>query len=438
MAALWLVLPLKTGKAQTRKTAPVVSDLPSRAVKTGNSPYDDPRIVEWSKAFLEERCSDVIAKVEADLGSGAPHPYAPMVWARSQASRGTIQAALSRLDPRLRAALGDLPSVFLDYEAGKLKTLLKRFPPEKAGEVKDPQVLAMLFWSAANFQDFLAVEQYALALLRRDPNSFHGVWAALVATENDERVRFRMLERIRPEGEFAGTVIGEVLKIWLAKRPLDDKTRVEGIQVWLKQFPNDEGAFRFLGFTQSSQNDFAASQKSQERGINSFPFAFAADEVPKLARGLGGIQRPLVSRPKGVTFDIGRFTGPERDQVPLARLKPVILRPRMENLETDSDDLDFEKALRSVFNQESLSSRGGTAVYIDVADDYPGAITPKGRYTVSGDAVTVTFTLIRDKKKIGQPIIVTCRKSELSNCPKLFFDAISEAVSWLPLEGSKP
>jgi WD40 repeat protein len=164
-------------------------------------------------------------------------------------------------------------------------------------------------------------------------------------------------------------------------------------------------------------------------------FDFAADEVPKLARGLGGIQRPLVSSPKGVTFDIGRFTGPERDQVPLARLKPVILRPRMENFETEVDDLDFEKALRGIFARESLTSRGGVAVYVD-SDDFPGAITPRGRYTVSGDVVTVTFTLIRDKKKVGQPIVVTCRKSDISNCPKVFFEAISEAVSQLPLESS--
>lgn len=163
-------------------------------------------------------------------------------------------------------------------------------------------------------------------------------------------------------------------------------------------------------------------------------FDFAADEVPKLARGLGGIQRPLVSRPKGVTFPIGRFTGPERDQIKLSQGKPVILRPRMENVETEIDDLDFEKNLRSVFNQESLTSRGGVVVYFDLADDFPGAITPKGKYKVSGDEVKVTFTLIRDKQKIGQQFVVNCRKGNLSNCPRLFYDAISKAVSNLPVE----
>ena len=48
-------------------------------------------------------------------------------------------------------------------------------------------------------------------------------------------------------------------------------------------------------------------------------FDYAADTVPQMARNIGGIQRPVIISPQtGGSFDIGRFTGDEREQIKLS------------------------------------------------------------------------------------------------------------------------
>src|SRR5262249_12573540 len=67
-------------------------------------------------------------------------------------------------------------------------------------------------------------------------------------------------------------------------------------------------------------------------------FQYAADEVPQLARFVGGIQKPLVLAPRGTSFPIGRLRAEDRKAIPLARPLPLLLRPLLTNPEEDGDD----------------------------------------------------------------------------------------------------
>ena len=53
-----------------------LSVLGSTPLAATPNPYSDPRLVGWSKAFLDRQFGKVIKGVEADLVSGSPHPLA--------------------------------------------------------------------------------------------------------------------------------------------------------------------------------------------------------------------------------------------------------------------------------------------------------------------------------------------------------------------------
>ncbi|MDQ3817056.1 MAG: caspase family protein, partial [Acidobacteriota bacterium] len=70
-------------------------------------------------------------------------------------------------------------------------------------------------------------------------------------------------------------------------------------------------------------------------------FQYAADQVPLLARNIGGIQRPIIASPKGSSFDVGLLkTKEERAAIPLAQVRPLVLRPVLLNVEQGFDDLE--------------------------------------------------------------------------------------------------
>jgi hypothetical protein len=136
-------------------------------------------------------------------------------------------------------------------------------------------------------------------------------------------------------------------------------------------------------------------------------FQYAADEVPQLARNIGGIQRPLILVPKdSSSFDVGELETEDKQAIPLAIVKPLILRPLLLNLHEGTDSLQLVAALRSRLRDTSfVSERGGQpepkTVFVD-EDEFPGAIRPTGFYTIEDDQVTIALVLSRDGKKVKQ------------------------------------
>jgi hypothetical protein len=71
----------------------------------------------------------------------------------------------------------------------------------------------------------------------------------------------------------------------------------------------------------------------------------AVDEVRELARGIGGIQLPVVTVPKGTVFDIGRLLAEDSAQIPLSSSRPLVLCPTFLSDEGD-DSLQLTAAVR--------------------------------------------------------------------------------------------
>ncbi len=146
-------------------------------------------------------------------------------------------------------------------------------------------------------------------------------------------------------------------------------------------------------------------------------FQYVADEVPKLAQNIGGIQRPVIAAPFGTSFDVGQLKEDDRKRVPLSLIKPILLRPFFFNADEGVDTLNLIPALKKRFDEASFATKRGNEsfdsmlVYID-EDVFPGAILPTGRYTIDGEQVRVKVILRQSDKTIIKelPEIVGTKK----------------------------
>jgi WD40 repeat protein len=138
-------------------------------------------------------------------------------------------------------------------------------------------------------------------------------------------------------------------------------------------------------------------------------FGYAADEVPELARNVGGIQRPLVASPRGSSFDIGQFGEAEKRRVPLASPRPMVLRPSFLNAR-GRDVLELSVAVRRELAEQTRALVRGAdvagVVYVD-GEELPGAVVPSGIYTVEGETVRVNLVLSKDGKEVEIKVIGT-------------------------------
>ncbi|MBP1682169.1 MAG: hypothetical protein H6Q35_2508 [Proteobacteria bacterium] len=111
-------------------------------------------------------------------------------------------------------------------------------------------------------------------------------------------------------------------------------------------------------------------------------FQYTRDEVPRLARQIGGIQEPRLSSPQGESFAIGRMA---EDMV---------------------DVLKLGKRFDDRLKQETYAAARGTLVYVD-ADDFPEAWQLSGRYRKEAGGVRVTAKLFQgDAEKAAFEVVL--------------------------------
>jgi hypothetical protein len=137
-------------------------------------------------------------------------------------------------------------------------------------------------------------------------------------------------------------------------------------------------------------------------------FDAAQRKVPDLALGIGGIQQPVISSPTGQTFPVAMFTPEDRAQIVLAKLKPQLLRARVED-EDQNDPMQLEGAVRAGLRAASRPATRGEVrpepplVYLDqVAGDVADAYVPQVRYQVDGGRVRIRLRLV----SAGAPVEV--------------------------------
>jgi WD40 repeat protein/uncharacterized caspase-like protein len=133
-------------------------------------------------------------------------------------------------------------------------------------------------------------------------------------------------------------------------------------------------------------------------------FQFAADQVPRLAQNIGGVQKPVIAAPRGTSFDFGLLKKEDRDAIPLTLSKQMVLRPVLLHGQLGYDNLDLMALLRQRMIDDSYATARGEAhkaatIYID-AEELSGAIRPSGTYLTKGARVEVKMVLRKDDRTI--------------------------------------
>jgi WD40 repeat protein len=126
---------------------------------------------------------------------------------------------------------------------------------------------------------------------------------------------------------------------------------------------------------------------------------YARDEVPKMATGIGGIQQPQLLVPKGGSFDIGYIRETDKAQIPLAQIKPVFVRAILLEDTKKRDVLKLSQAINEKLNEVSAKGDANSSIVFIDADDYPNACSISGGYTITGDKINFTGSILCGTKE---------------------------------------
>jgi hypothetical protein len=126
---------------------------------------------------------------------------------------------------------------------------------------------------------------------------------------------------------------------------------------------------------------------------------YARDEVPKMATGIGGIQQPQLLVPKGGSFDIGYIRETDKALIPLAQIKPVFVRATLMEETKKRDVLKLSQAINEKLNEVSARGDATNSIVFMDADDYPNSCSISGLYTITGDKINFTGSLLCGTKE---------------------------------------
>ncbi|GAB4038380.1 caspase family protein [Spirosoma gilvum] len=146
---------------------------------------------------------------------------------------------------------------------------------------------------------------------------------------------------------------------------------------------------------------------------------YAVEQVPVLAKGIGGIQQPFYRGTQNQrSFDVGRVTEGVKAKIHIAEPKPVLLVKSFQEDSQLDDVLELKNKVESALN-DLIATRGADAPVLTMdAKAYPGAYTLSGRYTLKGEKVSVLCKVFRSSVPVGD-FVVTGTKSKLLDLVQL-------------------
>ncbi len=126
-------------------------------------------------------------------------------------------------------------------------------------------------------------------------------------------------------------------------------------------------------------------------------FQYCADEVPRLAENIGGIQKPELRVPYGAeSFDIGLVDESVNKKIELPTPKPIFLRSIFQDEDTFGDPLELSDRLDSLLK----NGEGDTKVIFVDATKFTDGYSLHGRYKKTDDSYEITFKLLKGDKLI--------------------------------------
>ena len=134
-------------------------------------------------------------------------------------------------------------------------------------------------------------------------------------------------------------------------------------------------------------------------------FTFAQDGAENLAKSVGLTQQPRTMTGSGQTFDIGELDDAKKNQIPLAHVKPVLLRPTLQNEVEGFDNLELAAPVQSALLEACLSAARGENTPIFLAaepGEFAEGVKPTVSYRVEGAVVKARVIFSSKSKKLGE------------------------------------
>jgi WD40 repeat protein len=127
--------------------------------------------------------------------------------------------------------------------------------------------------------------------------------------------------------------------------------------------------------------------------------SYSSEEVPKMAKDIGGIQKPQLLIPKGGSFDIGIIQESDKPLIPLATVKPVFVRTTLQEETKKRDVLKISKDINEKLNEISGKGDDKNAIIFVDTDDYPDACSISGSYTMVGEMLSFSGSVLCGSKE---------------------------------------
>jgi len=142
-------------------------------------------------------------------------------------------------------------------------------------------------------------------------------------------------------------------------------------------------------------------------------FDFTGEQVPLLAKGLGGIQKPQIHRPSnGQSFLIGQLTSNELKNISVNKEKTILLRSMIHQ---DRPPIDFLGISEMVNTQlKTLSESGESDFVFFQADKFEGSISITGIYKNKGTEIEVEIYIYQGVTELATFTLKAATAEDLS------------------------
>jgi WD40 repeat protein/uncharacterized caspase-like protein len=129
--------------------------------------------------------------------------------------------------------------------------------------------------------------------------------------------------------------------------------------------------------------------------------SYAVDEVPLLAKGIGGTQKPLYRSPDDQqSFDIGKMDEAAKRSIVISEPKPVFVATGFQDPVQLTDDLELSEKINASIRENTTKGKSADFIFTE-AKDYPGAYRITGTYEKKGSILALRYVLTKDKVRIG-------------------------------------
>ena len=162
-------------------------------------------------------------------------------------------------------------------------------------------------------------------------------------------------------------------------------------------------------------------------------FQFVRDEVPLLAGEIHHVQQPQVFEPPEGSVDIGQLTAEDKSRIPLQQRRPSVARPNFQDNEYLADRLGLGQRLMDLMREEKARGREARLEFVDTPQ-CPGGWSVAGRYTQTGERVSVKIVMARDERYLD-PFSIEGPAAKPDDLAREIFDGV---LSRLPSPPARP